>query len=262
MSKSVSVCMSIFNQAHIMELIMKGLLNNISDNVKEIIINFDGCTDNSETVVKKALESTKIKTIFHHSPNVWEVRANNICFKSSSCDYILTLQDDMALTEKDFDKRMMMPFFEVDNLLGVTARNAQDERIKEGWIDCYNVAGEDVDSPRTHLYIRDVIVRGPVMFDHKILKSLGYLNEDFAPIYGDDYDLSFRAWRKGYMVGAYRAGFYSPTHWGKTRQHNAEQRNTWLSTTRRNEQMLMERHNDLINGEKHSKDIPIKQEVA
>ena len=245
---SVSVCMSIHNQEPIAKMMIDSIIQNTSDQVKEIIFVFDGCTDNTEAIIRENAEVSKVPVKYFHAPNVWETKANNISFKAASYPYILTIQDDMVLLEKDFDKRMMIPFFVVENLLGVTARNAQDEFITpEGTLMYKNVFGKDVKSPRHILGLRDIIVRGPIMFSHEKLAALDYLNEEFAPIYADDYDLCFRAARKEWVVGAFMAEYASPEHWGKTRQHNQALHNFWFASVQKNEKMIMERHADLMN---------------
>ena len=255
---SVSVCMSVHNQEPIAEIMMDSMVQKTSENVKEIILLFDGCTDKSEEIMRKGAEKSRVPVQFLHADNVWETKANNITFKAAKCPYILTIQDDMVLLENDFDKRMMIPFFVVENLLGATARNAQDEFIKpDGTLMHRNVFGKDVKSPRNTLGLRDVIVRGPIMFNHKKLAALDYLNEEFAPIYADDYDLCFRAARKGWVVGAFMAGYVSPEAWGKTRQHNKELHDFWYASVMKNEKMIMERHADLMNLG-HAQNIVIK----
>jgi len=253
--KSISVCLTIYNQEPIMNFVANSIVANVSENVKEIICVFDGCTDKSEEIARSIFDNSDIPTKYFITDDVWEVKANNLSFKNSSCPYILTIQDDMMLMEENFDQRLIKPFSHMSNILGVTARNAQDEYMQDGKLLHRNVAGEDVNSPWSHFYIRDIIVRGPVIFDHEKLREMNYLNEEFAPIYGDDYDLSFRAWiEKGYVVGAYRAGYKSPDAWGKTRQFSQEKHNFWWASAMKNESMVMERYADIMGGH-HSEDI-------
>jgi len=259
---SVSVCMSIHNQAPIITSIVNGIIKNISKNVKEIIFVFDGCDDGSDTIVKSIMNGCKVPTQYIYADDIWEVKANNLTFKNATCPYILTIQDDMLLLEKDFDKRIMLPFFKVENLLGVSARNAQDQRIENGELSFYNLFGHDVDSPRDILGVREIIIRGPIMYDHQKLEAMNYLDEEFAPTYGDDHDISFRAHREhGWIVGAFMVGYDSPLLWGKTRQSRPIRNAIWDKSRIKNIKMIIERHADLINGEKHTQDIIIKESL-
>ena len=256
MKNTVSVCLSIHNQENIIEQILFGILNNMSDNVKELIIVLDGCIDATESKVISILKTLKIPNKIFYADNVWETKANNITFKNATCDYILTLQDDMLIQEKDFDKRLMNPFEVVDNVLGTTARNASNEYPAGERIQYYDVAGKDVNTPRNLFCIRQVIVRGPMMLNHDKLKILNYLDEDFAPITCDEKDLCFRAYRKGWIVGAYAMEYSSPLIWGKIHNHNAENQAIFQDSARKNEKLIIDRHLDLMK-ETHNKEIVI-----
>jgi glycosyltransferase involved in cell wall biosynthesis len=253
----VSVILPVHNKDWLLTHVLDGIIKNSSSNVKEIIVVLDGCTDESERVASEAIQSGYNWQIIY-TPDVWEVKANNEGFRRATGEYIITIQDDMIVQEPNFDQHMLKPFLVRDDLLGVTARNAQDERIINGQINCYNIAGKDVGSPRGLLQIRDIIVRGPIMFDHRKLQQLNYLNEEFVPIYGDDYDLSFRAYRKGWVVGSWMTEYRSDVPWGSCRQHSPEKAKIFWDSVAKNEKMIMERYADLINGEKHDEDISIQ----
>jgi len=259
MDNSVTIVLPIHNQEDIIENVLYGINNNISDNVKEMIIILDGCTDGSEYKVDKFLPNVKsgvdLKIVY--APDVFEVISNNIGFKMSTCQYSLTIQDDMVITEKDFDKRMMKPFEVVSNLLGVTARNAQDETIINNKIEYFNVAGKDVNSPRNIFSIRDVIVRGPILFNNDKLKELNYLDVDFAPLDSDDKDLCFRAYKQfGYVVGSYVIDYVSKLEWGGTRRNSNSYR-IWESSALKNLELLKQRHSDILLSNKHDEDVVI-----
>jgi hypothetical protein len=166
----------------------------------------------------------------------------------------------MLIQEKNWDMRLQKPFWVVDNLLGVTGRNAQNESIVNGQLRCFDVAGKDVNSPRDKFSVRDVIVRGPIMFDRLKLESMCYLDEAFAPLDSDDKDLCYRAYRKGLVVGSYVIDYDSPLQWGKTR-NNQWSNIVWAKSAEKNIKLLMERHADLINGEKHNFDLYIPEDL-
>jgi len=256
---SVSVCLSIYNQEAIIDRIILGILNNMSNNVKELIIVLDGITDKTEVIVRKILSDvSNIKIKIIETPDIWEVKANNASFKAATCPYIITVQDDMEILEKNFDKRLAKPFKTINNILGVTARTTQNERIVKNTLEYYDVAGKDVNTPRNLFCIRQVIVRGPIMFDHSKLIELNYLDEDFAPITCDEKDLCFRGYRKGWIVGAYAMNYNSPLGWGKTHEYTYKKQIFWTDSSERNEKRIIERHSDLLNEKPHNQDIIIK----
>ena len=258
MKNTVSICLSIYNQEKIIEQILFGILSNASMNVKEFIILLDGCTDQSTQIVREIISSVhQIDCKILESNDVWETKANNITFKNATCDYILTIQDDMLIQEKDFDQRMFEPFEAIENVFGVSARNAQDETIKDGKLYYFNLAGKDAGIARNIFSIRDVIIRGPILFHHEILRSLNYFDEEFAPAYAEDKDLSLRAYKQGFLVGAYAMNYYSPLCWGKARNWGTEKQQFWEKSICKNEQLIIERHSDLLLGNKHDQDIVI-----
>jgi glycosyltransferase involved in cell wall biosynthesis len=258
-NRSISLVMPVYNQQNIISNVMNSILTNISNNVKEMWIILDGCTDNSESIILSNLINKRndLSVNLVYTDNVNEVIACNIGFKSSKCDYVLNCQDDMVINEYHFDERLLKPFSAVENLLGVTGRNAQNETIIDNELKCFNVAGRDVRSLRNLFAIRDVIVRGPILLDHSKLAELGYLDEAFAPIDSDDKDLSFRAYKKGYAVGSYTIDYSSELMWGTTRK-NKESESIWAQSAQKNIKLLMERHHDLLMGNKHDEDIIIE----
>jgi len=127
-SKDTSIVLTIHNQEPIIDKVIRGIINNMSVNAKQMVIVFDGCKDNTESIVRRELKECRIKPDFYHLPNVWETKANNFAFRKSTCPYIVTVQDDAEIQDLNFDQRLLKPFDVVDNLLGVTGRNAQDEK--------------------------------------------------------------------------------------------------------------------------------------
>jgi glycosyltransferase involved in cell wall biosynthesis len=256
-NKNISVVLPIYNQEDIIFDILHGVLDNKSDNVKEIIVILDGCIDNTESIVKAILKTCNIKVKIIHTPDVNEVIASNIGYKSADCDFILAVQDDVRIRDKFYDERLMKPFKIVDNLMIVSGRNADDLKIEDGIIKTFNTSGADTNAARNVFAIRDVINRGPILIDHKKLKELNYLDETFAPLGQDDTDLSLRGNQIGYCVGSYVIDFESPLHWGTTRK-NFKSACIKDFAERRNIQILINRYRDLISAPKHSRDIIIE----
>jgi glycosyltransferase involved in cell wall biosynthesis len=258
---TVSVILTVYNQENIIQEVLNGILDNISDITKELIIILDGCTDGSESQIDKLLPKARdknldIKIIF--TDNVNEVRANNVGLKNSTCEYSILVQDDCKIIEKDFDKRMLKPFKVIPNLLAVSGRDAVDVRIWNGEIDYYNLAGVDANTPRNIFSIRDGFNRSPVMIDNAKMKEMNYFSDDFAPLESDDVELGLRAYKTlGYVVGSYVVEYYSPSNWGSTRS-NLESNRIWELSMIKNKKLIIDRPSEFIAQPKHSVDMVIE----
>lgn len=260
MEDTISIIMAVYNQEDIIENVLNSILENISENTKEIIIIIDGCVDNSETIIKNTLSKTIIPVHILYASDVGEILSCNMGFKISTCKYSITTQDDMVITEKDFDKHLLEPFKVVPNLFAVSSRNAQDENIRFDYscLDYSNVAGMDVNSPRNILYVRDVIVRGQIIWDNEKLRILNYLDEEFAPQSEDDKEISLRAYTKyGWLVGAYRCDYISKPEWGASRKY-MKSYIKWENSYQKNQKLIIKRYRDYLLGKKHDQDIIIK----
>ena len=256
MNKSVSVVMPIHNQENIIAQIIENLFICSSENVCEFIFVIDGCTDRTEKIVQeqmcRKLTNKPIRLLYAN--DVYETKACNLGFRAAKGDYICNFQDDMLVTEKNYDQRMMKPFSVIPELIGVTARDAVNVRIKGDELDFYDVFGKDVNSPRNIFGIRDIINRGPILFDHQKLEKVDCLDENFIQ-FQDDTDLFLRAYQeKGYMSGAYVINYESPLQWGSTRKspHKAF---FFGQLEKRNMKYIVEKYRDLILADKHNLDI-------
>lgn len=258
---TISVLLTIHNQENIITDVFNGILDNISDNVKELIIVLDGCTDDTESKIDKLLPKArdkKLETKIIFTDNVNETKANNVGLKNSTCKYSIIVQDDCKIVEPEFDKRMLKPFQIIPNLLAVSGRDAVDTRISNGKLDYYNCGGVDACTPKDIFSIRDGINRSPLMLDNEKAKQLGYFDEDFAPLDSDDVDLSIRGYKNfGYLVGSYVIDYESPLSWGTTRS-NTDSARIWEQSMIKNHKLIMERHYDFIVGEKHCRDVVIE----
>jgi len=259
---TISLLLTVYNKESIIRDIFWAMLQNTSDNAKETIVVLDGCTDESENILKNFIAEKLTISLggsikFIYTDNVNETKANNVGLKYSNCDYTIIVQDDCMIMEKDFDLNMLEPFKMIPNLLAVSGRDAVDTRIIDGKIDFYNVAGADVNTPNNVFSIRDAINRSPLMLDNKKLAQLNYLDEEFAPLNLDDVDLSIRGYKEfGYLVGSRTVKFESPPHWGTTRTNPSSTIiNEW--SIDKNMEILKERHYDFITGKKHSREEKI-----
>lgn len=276
MKTSVSLILTVHDKEFLIEQVVSGLIENASTAVRELIVVFDGCNDASEAKFDNYVKTSSradIDIVKLHTPDVWETKANNVGLKQSTCEYSIIIQDDMVVTERDFDSRLKKPFHAFEDVFAVTARTAHNDVIKDGelwytdrigrenprgakepkWIKKLKKTFHYKSRPRRELFgVRDVVNRGPLMLDNERLHALGYLDEAFAPLDLDDHDLCFRAYKKhGWVCGSYVIGYDSDLDWGQTRS-NPKSHQVWLESHRKNARILMERHSAAMLGSKHN----------
>jgi hypothetical protein len=248
--KNTSCILTIHNKDFLIERVCRSLIGNLSTNTTQLIIVLDGCTDNSEHIIKNVLKDVKkIKIDFVYENNVFETKANNSGLKIVENDYALLIQDDMVINEKDFDLRMLKPFNIFSDVFAVTSfiahNNIYNEQTKEiNYIDMAN----KINSNRDIFYAREYGNRGPLMYDYQDVVKLNFLDEYFSPQNYDDMDISMRAFKLLNKVsGLYWIDYTSDPSWGSTRQKNHSLHNQLIKI---NAQKILEKHKDLLYGDK------------
>ena len=257
-----SIILTVHNKDWLLEKVLEGIYYN-TRTPYELIIVLDGCTDNSERVVWDTLLSTPVEWKLLHAPDVFETKANNIGIKAAKGDKIIIIQDDMIVTEKDWNIRMEKPFKAFDDVFAVTANTAHnwvfnsnskhlgmENDLDNCWcdiLDHVDHANKQQIIPKDIFAVRCSVNRGPLMIDHEDLKKLNYFDEAFAPQDMDDHDLCYRAFKElGKVVGAYLIDYQSDNSWGGTRVSG--QPAPWLfKAHHKNTKLFYERHKDLIN---------------
>lgn len=247
----ISIMLTVHNKQDMVESVVKGIMENISEYVKQLVIVFDGCTDESENIVKSYLngQERKIETKFIFTDDIRELKANNAGLRECDCDFVILVQDDMIIKEKDFDKRMLKPFMHFDDVFAVTAQTAHNNTRN------HNSANRLTGYPRDKFAVREIANRGPLMYNFADAKKLGFFDEYLAPNSYDDHDISYRAYRQLKKVsGLYWIHYDSEPHWGTSRNKN-QQIN--MDAHRRNEAIIRSRYPDLIGGIKNEdRDLP------
>lgn len=182
-------------------------------NIETHII-FDGCSDKSEKRVRKFYKNQKKYNInFYNTPNIFEVKSNNLGLKKSSGKYVAIIQDDIYVYDRycffeavqflDKDSRAAV----VGGLAGVNFYPLGTKGLKgRGQIIAsdYEVYWRQDESSNPDLKHRifevDACMRGPLFIRKRFLEEHGYLDETYAPLYQDDMDICFRARNYDYKV--------------------------------------------------------------
>ncbi|MFA5152770.1 MAG: glycosyltransferase [Clostridia bacterium] len=260
--KITSIILTIHDQQDIIQRVVKSIIDNKSEYVKELIVIFDACKDKSEQYTKEILDKVKdINVIYNYADDLYELKCNNIGLKQSTCNYSLIIQDDMIIQEKDFDKRMLKPFIFPDTF-GITSRiahnyiNVSDKNNPIAWTDPvgFDPYNANILPTRREMFtIRDVSNRGPLMLDNEKTEKLNYLDEIFWPLNLDEHDICLRAWiNYGWVSGSFWIKWTSKEEWGGTRK--TQEKYLWFEECgRKNKQTLFERHQEyIVSGHKHN----------
>jgi glycosyltransferase involved in cell wall biosynthesis len=233
--KLISIVLTVHNKGWLLQRVLESIQDYKSDLTKEIVIVLDGCTDNSYKVVKAFDFNIPITVV--ETPDIWETKANNVGIKKTHYPYNLLIQDDMVMCERDFDRRLLKPFLVWNNVLAVTARDTSDDDITKTGVGFYNFSGNS----RNIFYVRDVAIRGPLMLDYMKTSSLGFFDEDFAPLTFDDHDLCIKGYlQHEWISGSYPTAFESKLEWGTTRQPEKREHHSRVYT--RNESRVVDKY--------------------
>lgn len=218
----------------LLERVIEGIIQNTTGDY-ELLCMLDGCTDNSDKIVQKYVEDCKhinIRPIV--TPDIFELRTNNEAFKASKGEYVIVVQDDQIVKEHGWNLRMQKPFDAFDDVFAVTARTAHNWIVNPRSVDlgndlvddtrfcdifeatdcAYGYPKQNITTSRDTFAVRGTANRGPLMMNLEDLKSVGYLDEKFAPCDMDDHDLMFRVHKKlGKVSGLYRVEIESDHAW-------------------------------------------------
>lgn len=206
----ISVIVTVYNKEHQIDKVIHGIVDNTLSPF-ELVVVYDGCIDRSQEIVENIIGKKRgcmSAYVPLHTPDVNETKANNTGMKAASGAYFLLLQDDMEITEKGWEQRLIKPLkkfpdvFAVSSLWGANYAPFTTDPTKHAYTDQYRGGYRD------KFVIRDVICRGPVAFDAQTMKQLGYFDEAYAPLYLDDHDLCVRAYQQlKKKCGVYKIGW-------------------------------------------------------
>lgn len=230
----------------------------------ELIFVFDGCTDNSEAVVRKWLEDKSgLNVKLLTAPDVFETKANNIAARESSGEYIAILQDDVMIGQYDWTEHLILPMLLYKDVFAVTGNTAHNWELNSAgfdtmdsphrsdrWCDMLNHtdhASIAHQSDSHYLHVRQCVNRAPLMLRSDTFRKLDYFDEAFAPQDMDDHDLCMRAYKRFKMVAGCRpTSWRSRPEWGGTRDAQGKTKPWLFKAHHKNTRLFYERHRDLI----------------
>ena len=90
-----SIILTVHNKGWLIDKVIQGIKDNTVDEY-ELIVVVDGCSDESDTVVRECVQDIKNYTVLW-ADDVFETKANNIGLKQAVGDKVIIVQDDMLI---------------------------------------------------------------------------------------------------------------------------------------------------------------------
>lgn len=202
--RSISVIIPNYNGKHLFEKYFDHNLNILSElntNVQIIVVD-DASTDDSVEYLKKRY-SDQI-TLIEKKVNSGFSNTCNQGIREATNDLTFLLNTDVTLERGYFEK--LYKYFDREDTFGVMGRiiGMDDDLIREAARspkimgrkikseDFFHLA--DLESFTPTFYLSGAIA----LMDTRKLKAVHGFNEMFNPYYGEDQELSIRAWRLGW----------------------------------------------------------------
>ena len=130
--------------------------------------------------------------------------------------HFISVQPDHLITEPGWDRALVRPFEQYDDVFAVSARCAHDALTVgggKGGGSKVGRCGADVFEPYAELpsqatfHVRHVQPRAA---RGRTVRQLGYLNLGLYIMDDSDHDINCRAAKHGWVSGFYPVAFYSP----------------------------------------------------
>lgn len=214
---NISIILPIFNkQETIIGLLLKLHACCLAYKNVEVHIIFDGCKDKTEEKVRKFYDKRNSYPVTYEvTPDIFEVKTNNIGLKKSTGKYCIIIQDDTFINDPTLFIEAIV-FLEktpavaiLGCLAGVnfyprgTSNLIGNGQIQISQDEVYWRQDAATDpNLKKYFFEVDAVMRGPLIIRRSFLLEHGYLDEVYAPLYNDDMDICFRAKQKGYKVFA------------------------------------------------------------
>lgn len=226
----------------------------------EFLFLFDNCTDKSLQTfmgIKSYLPSEP--RIFVTKEDLFETKANNKLLKEASGDIIILFQDDIVCHDKNIREKVRRLINGYGNKLGLVGGRSGFElsgfkkfpekpmRRVSNWEHLPKQyrkrLGEGGFEERTFLN------RGPLVFTRHLLNQVGYFDEEFAPLWGDDLDYCARAKYKYHKKNiVFQCDVESQLAWGAL--HSGESKLDLDKIMRKNWDLFIKRWGETIRNNK------------
>jgi GT2 family glycosyltransferase len=202
--KSISVVIPNYNGQHLFEKYFATnfkILSDLETKVQIIVVD-DASTDGSVAYLEEHYGDTV--TIVRKDTNTGFAETCNLGIEQATNDLIFLLNTDVTLEEGYFEK--LYKYFELEDTFGVMGRiiGMDDDNILDA-ARSPKILGRKI-KPSNFFYLKDSDTLTPTFYlsgaialmDTQKLKAINGFNEMFNPYYGEDQEMSIRAWRLGW----------------------------------------------------------------
>ncbi|WP_213804552.1 glycosyltransferase [Granulicella sp. dw_53] len=194
----------------------------------------DGCTDDTEAILDEFIQKYQgVPLVKLYAPDVHEILSINTGLRAASQEgdgYNIILQDDVILADLNLEAKIKQLYEWGKGTLGFVsfrmganfAPDARSSAVSTPIIKLienaygHGLPDAEILLPGRFAY-RTVPVKSPVCVPTKIVREVGFMNENLAPYMHDDTDLAIRTTIAGYANGVFALRYYSEVKWGGTR---------------------------------------------
>lgn len=256
-----------FNKEHLIGKVIEGIHLSVSSTMPyKMIFIVDGCTDNTETILKEYIEFNGIqdKVDLLYANDIHEIRSLNMGLTHirdnldpNDHDLVFTVQDDVVLKEKNIDLCFKKLFDRVKNLgyiscrLGCKLHSNGDTIGESDFVESefghWSMMGLNnfKQIKRGQFSPCEAVIRSPTCVLWHRYRTVGFYNEDLAPCGFDCHDFSIRMNLAGYNNGVFALSYESDVDWGSTREKPATEVNSKIGQIfERNKKHLAKIYNE------------------
>jgi GT2 family glycosyltransferase len=213
----LSVILPVFNKAAVLRRLLEQTdMACRAYGHSELRLIFDGCKDASEEIGRDYFKGRDDYPVsFETTPDIFEVRSNNLGIQGSSGEFCAIVQDDNFIYDQNC-------FFEAVDLFTINPAVAvvgglagvnyypRGHRLPAGAgqqaqteHEVYWRQDAATDPALAHQYFEvDACMRGPFILRRAFVDAHGAFDDVYAPLYMDDMDLCFRVRAAGWQVWA------------------------------------------------------------
>jgi O-antigen biosynthesis protein len=185
-----SIIIPIFNGS---ELIKANLPKVLECGADEVIVADDASSDDSVAVLKTFNDRI---TLIANKKNLGYGENLNNAIKQANGEIIVLLNSDVA-PEKDFLKPLI-PYFSDNSVFAVSCHEPGQSWEWGGFVNGFVDHHAMEESNESHISI--YASGGSAAFSKEKFLKLGLYDTLYYPFYWEDFDMSYRAWKRGWKV--------------------------------------------------------------